>query len=186
MRISVAILLFAALTVSAAGQAPKVDPKAPPKADPKAPSKADAKMAPKADGTAANSTTPPTSAQAFPSQVQGKTLDQWIREIEDPDPSHRSMAITNVLQFGPNAKKAIPALIKQVKNSPDVAPKAYAINALKQLVPLDLQNYGRAAVDALCARNNSHSGLPGAGRNWPSRPRIDSKAGPSGRRPIVE
>lgn len=151
MRISLAILLFAALTVSAAGQAPKVDPKAPPKVDPKAPAKADAKMAPKAEGNgAANSTMPSTAAPAYPSQVGGKTLDQWIKEIEDPDPSHRQMAISQVLQFGPNAKKAIPALIKQVRNSPDVAPKAYAIIALKQLVPQDVATYGTVAVDALC------------------------------------
>jgi hypothetical protein len=151
MRISLAILVLAALTVSAAGQAPKADPKAAPaKADAKAP-KADAKMAPQTEGnTTPNANMSSTTAPTYPSHVQGKTLDQWIKEINDDDPSHRQMAITQVLLFGPNAKKAIPALIKQVNNSPDVAPKAYAIIALKQLVPLDLPNYGRDAVNALC------------------------------------
>src|SRR5262245_57034253 len=147
MRTAAALVLFTALTLSAAGQPPKADPKAPPKADakmdPKAPAKADAKMAPKADTNA-------QPAANWPSQVAGKTLDQWIKEMEDPDPSHRAMAIDMVLQFGPNAKKAIPTLIRQVKNSPDVAPKAHAMYALEQLVPLDLQTYARDAVDALC------------------------------------
>ena len=41
--------------------------------------------------------------------MAGKNLDQWIKEIEDRDPSHRVVAITAVLQFGPPAKKAVPA-----------------------------------------------------------------------------
>jgi len=146
MRIAAALVLFTALTLSAAGQPPKADPKSPPKADakmdPKA-AKADAKMAPKADPNA-------QPAVNWPSQVAGKTLDQWIKEIEDQDPSHRSMAIDMVLQFGPNAKKAIPTLVRQVKQSPDVAPKAHAMYALEQLVVLDPQTYARDAVDALC------------------------------------
>src|SRR5262249_46044998 len=155
MRTSLAILLVAALTVSAAGQPPKADPKAPPKAgakvDPKAAAKVDAKMAPNAD--------PKAQAGAdWPSQVAGKTLDQWIREIDDLDPSHRVLAINTILQFGPNAKRAIPALIRQIRSSIDQAPKAYAINALKQLLPLDLQTYGREAVDALCGTGGLDNG----------------------------
>src|SRR5438552_5195408 len=55
MRNSLAILLFAALTVTAAGQAQRVDPKAPPKADakkdPKAPARPEARMEQKSDPT---------------------------------------------------------------------------------------------------------------------------------------
>jgi HEAT repeat protein len=136
MRTSVAILVFAALTLGAAGQVPK-------KADPKMEPRADAKIA----AAAANAA---PSAVNYPSQIAGKSLDQWIKEIDDPDPSHRVLAIQTVVGFGPNAKRAIPSLIRQVKSSIDQAPKAYAIYALKQLVPLDVQTYGREAVDALC------------------------------------
>ncbi|HTK77437.1 MAG TPA: HEAT repeat domain-containing protein [Gemmataceae bacterium] len=143
MRNSVAVFVCAALTLSAAGQPPKGSAKADAKMDPKAATKADAKLAPKADLNA-------QPGVAYPSHVAGKTLDQWIKEINDDDPSHRAMAIDMVLQFGPNGKKAIPTLIRQVKQSPDVAPKAHAMYALEQLVPLDVQTYARDAVDALC------------------------------------
>jgi len=143
MRTAAALVLFTAFTLSAAGQTPRADQKAPPKADakidPKAPAKADGKMAPQAKPAVEGS-----------SHVAGKTLDQWIKEVNDDDPSHRVMAIDMVLQFGPHAKKAIPSLIRQVKQSPDVAPKAHAMYALEQLVPLDPQTYARDAVDALC------------------------------------
>jgi HEAT repeat protein len=150
MRNSVAILVFAALTVTAAGQPPKADPKT----SPKSPSKMD----PKVEANAANAAIPAMSAQGYPTQVFGKTLEQWIKEIDDPDPSHRTQAITNVLQFGPNAKKAIPALVKQVKSSIDQAPRAYAIIALGQLAPLDLSTYGQQAVDALSIALDNNQG----------------------------
>ena len=157
MRNSLAILIVAALTVTAAGQAPRVDPKAPPKADakkdPKAPARPEARMEQKSDPTT-------QSAGEWPSHVGGKSLDQWIKEIEDRDPSHRVVAITAVLQFGPPAKKAVPALTNQVTSSIDQAPRAHAIFALGALVPLlDLQSTStRDAINALIKELDNNQG----------------------------
>src|SRR5262249_52592098 len=143
MRIFLATALLLVLDLTAAGQ-PPADPKAPPAAP-----KADAKAAP-------NMATVPQ----WPTQIAGKNLDQWIKEIDSPDPSHRVQAMSMVLQFGPSAKKAIPALVRQLKNiSNDLAPRANAILALKQLVPYDLQNYARDAVDALSMALDSAQGI---------------------------
>ena len=67
--------------LTAAGQAPKVDPKAPPKPEMKASAKGDAK--------AAAATMPAAGTANWPTQVAGKSLDKWIQEIDDADPSHR-------------------------------------------------------------------------------------------------
>ncbi len=150
MRTSLAVVLFAALALTAAGQPPKVDPKANPKPDMKAPAKADAK--------AAANTMPAAGTPTYPTTMGGKNLDKWIQEIDDPDPSHRVLAIDTVLYFGPTAKKAIPALAKQVKSSIDQAPRAHAIYALGQLVPLDVQSHGRDAIDALSFALDNNQG----------------------------
>jgi HEAT repeat protein len=143
MRIFLATAFLLALALTAAGQ-PPAEPKAPP-----APAKAEPKTVPNM-----------ATAPQYPTQVGGKNLDQWIKEIDSPDPSHRVQAITTVLLFGPSAKKAIPALVRQLKNTyNDLAPRANAILALKQLVPLDLQNYARDAVDALSMALDSAQGI---------------------------
>ena len=46
-------------------------------------------------------------------EFNGKTLDQWTKEVEDNDPSVREHAIKIVSLMGPAAKKAAPALIRR-------------------------------------------------------------------------
>jgi HEAT repeat protein len=54
---------------------------------------------------------------SIPKDVGGKTIEQWIKEIkEDPDPSVREAAIQAVVQFGPGARKAVPALITELQD----------------------------------------------------------------------
>ena len=146
MRITLATALLVALAVTAAGQPPKADSKPDQKAE-KADQKADPKADAKADPKAA-AKGPPTPQ--YPTQIGGKDLDKWIREIDHPDPSQKVSAINTVLGFGPNAKRAIPVLIRTLRNvNNDMSVRAHAVYALRQLVPLDLQNYGKEAVDAL-------------------------------------
>jgi HEAT repeat protein len=42
----------------------------------------------------------------------GKSLDGWIKQLSDPDASERQEATQAVLAFGPDARKAVPALTR--------------------------------------------------------------------------
>ena len=70
--------------------------------------------------------------------------------IENPDPSVREHAIRCVMLFGPSARRAIPALVRQVRNDNDYSPLANAIIILSQLMPVEKdQEYARMTVNAL-------------------------------------
>jgi hypothetical protein len=73
--------------------------------------------------------------QGFATQIAGRTLEDWIKDIDSPDPSVREEAIKTVLQFGPSARKAIPAITRQVKQLNDIGPQSFAIMALADLIP---------------------------------------------------
>jgi HEAT repeat protein len=56
------------------------------------------------------------------SQVAGKTLEQWIKEIGSVDPSKRENAIRTVLLFGPDrAYQAVPAILDQLRKHDPVS-----------------------------------------------------------------
>jgi HEAT repeat protein len=56
-------------------------------------------------------------------EIAGKNLDQWIKEIGSKDPSRREAAMRTVLQFGPNkAYLAVPKLIEQLKTNTPTKP----------------------------------------------------------------
>jgi hypothetical protein len=49
-------------------------------------------------------------------EVAGKDLDQWIKEIAAKDPSKRALAMRMVTRFGPKkAQMAVPAIYKELK-----------------------------------------------------------------------
>jgi len=49
------------------------------------------------------------------SDVQGRSFREWQREIKDPDPSKREVAIKTILQFGPDkAYDAVPDIIAEL------------------------------------------------------------------------
>lgn len=93
----------------------------------------------------------------YPSEVGGRKLEEWIKDIDSPDPSVREGAIRVIVQFGPPARRATPALVRQVRILNDLSPQASAIIALSELVPLSQpaspgaapDGYTREAVDAL-------------------------------------
>src|SRR5581483_1138169 len=56
-------------------------------------------------------------------QVGGKSLEQWIKEIHSSDPSRREAAMRTILMFGPpQAAKAVPDLLKELKKHTPTTP----------------------------------------------------------------
>jgi HEAT repeat protein len=66
------------------------------------------------------------------SEIGGKKLQEWIKEIDDRDPSIRENAIRTIVMFGPAAGEAAPTLIKHVDQDydKDTSPRVNAIMAL--------------------------------------------------------
>src|SRR4051794_23385289 len=91
---------------------------------------------PGGSGTASAASAPVPNAPAPVSEVGGRKFEEWLREVENPDPSVRAEAIRIIVQFGPAPRRAIPALVKQVKQLNDLSPQAMAIIALSEIVPL--------------------------------------------------
>src|SRR4051794_2004793 len=49
-------------------------------------------------------------------EISGKDLKAWIKEIEVKDPSRRALAMRMVMGFGPQkAQLAVPAIIKELE-----------------------------------------------------------------------
>ena len=79
---------------------------------------------------------PIPNARSYPMEIGGRTLEEWIRDIDSSDPSVRAHAIQIIVEFGPSVRKALPAITRQVKRLNDLSPQAYAIIALAELVPM--------------------------------------------------
>lgn len=88
----------------------------------------------------------------------GKSLDQWIREIEDPDPSVREHAIKMICLMGPAAKRAAPALIRQIRQENDLSPMTNAIIAIGIVNPDDPKHQSDA-ISALIPMLGSSQGI---------------------------
>ena len=80
---------------------------------------------------AADPVTTPSTIATPPavSEVGGKTLAQWIRDLERPDPSDREEAVRAITLFGPAASEAVPELVKRLHDS-DASPRCKAVIAL--------------------------------------------------------
>jgi HEAT repeat protein len=75
----------------------------------------------------------PKQSPGFSSQITelgGKKLQDWIKDISANDPSVRENAIRTVVMFGPAAVEAVPALIDRVNKDRDCSPRVCAIMAL--------------------------------------------------------
>ncbi len=91
-------------------------------------------------------------------EFQGKTLDQWIKEIEDIDPSVREHAIKMVAMMGPAAKKAAPAISRQINTNNDLSPMTNAIIAIGLILPDD-EKHRERAIAALIPMLSSSQGI---------------------------
>jgi HEAT repeat protein len=68
-------------------------------------------------------------------QIDGKTLKEWIEKIKDPDPSIAETAMMAVQLYGPDlaAKPAGPNLLDILSNSPDASLRVHACIAFANL-----------------------------------------------------
>src|SRR5262249_697320 len=74
---------------------------------------------------------PPTSEMnTGPRDFMSKTLNQWMLDLRHADPSVRDKAIRAIVQFGPTAREAVPALVDQTYNMQDGDPRVRAVIAL--------------------------------------------------------
>lgn len=53
----------------------------------------------------------PGRAQTKDSEIGGKSLNQWVKDLEDRDPSVRVTAMQTIVQYGEGARRAIPILL---------------------------------------------------------------------------
>lgn len=91
-------------------------------------------------------------------EIGGKTLDQLIKEIEDRDPSVREHAIKMVAMLGPQAKRAAPALIRQMRAPNDLSPMTNAAIAIGLILPDD-PKHQKDAISALMELLGSSQGI---------------------------
>jgi hypothetical protein len=69
----------------------------------------------------------------YPSEVGGKTLDQWIKQLQHADASKRAQAIMAIPHFGPASSAAVPRLLERCSrsNEGDVSPRTKAVIVLR-------------------------------------------------------
>ncbi len=75
-------------------------------------------------------TVPPSSSSASPSEIGGKSLAQWIKELRNPDPSVRENAIRTIPLFGSDSSDAVPEIVYVLSNDRDVSLRTNACIAL--------------------------------------------------------
>jgi HEAT repeat protein len=136
MRTSIVFVTGAALAALVLTFGSRADDKPPARTDPK--DGAGAKLDPK-DMPGASSVT----------EIEGKTLKQWIEETRNEDPSVREKAIRAVMLFGPQATIAVPALVERCVDV-EASPRVRAVIALTFI---DIQDKDRGKViEALAKR----------------------------------
>lgn len=87
----------------------------------------------------------------YVTEIAGKTLQQWIKEISANDPSTRENAIRTIPLFGPAAVEAVPALIERINRDRDTSPRVNAIMALGAIDGISREEIEKI-VSALAAR----------------------------------
>jgi HEAT repeat protein len=86
-----------------------------------------------------------------PSEIGGKTLEQWIAEIKHHDPGVRQNAMRAVPFFGEPAKKAVPALLIILKDT-DASCRVHAALSLSALADYVSGDEAQKAVQILSER----------------------------------
>ena len=93
---------------------------------------------------------PAKTALSPGAEVEGKTLDQWARDLVHPDPSVQEKAISVIPVYGESASYIVPMMIKRATDPTDLGPRTKAIMALgiaaalTILVLLVLREIGRS------------------------------------------
>jgi HEAT repeat protein len=77
-----------------------------------------------------------------PSEIEGKTFEQWRAELKHEDPSVREKAIRAIILFGPEARKAVPDIVERCLDR-DASPRIRAVIAL---TVIEIDDRDRAKV----------------------------------------
>jgi HEAT repeat protein len=99
------------------------------------------------------STQPPPPYTPPGERVRGKTLQEWIGELTDPDASVRNAAIVAIPEFGPAAEIAVPNLIQRALHDTDAGPRCEAVIVLPKMkiadkdVPKVIEALGKCLMD---------------------------------------
>jgi len=70
-----------------------------------------------------------------PEEVTGKSMKEWIKEINSTDPSRRENAIRTIALFPWAAREALPAILERIDRETDTSPKVNAIMSLGVIEP---------------------------------------------------
>jgi HEAT repeat protein len=87
-----------------------------------------------------------------PTEIGGKSLEQWIKEIKHSDPSVRETAMRAVPYFGPAAKAAVPSLLTILKNDTDASCRVHAAISMYMLAEYVEGEEATKAVEVLRAK----------------------------------
>jgi HEAT repeat protein len=68
-----------------------------------------------------------------PSEIEGKTFEEWKTELKHEDPSVREKAIRALVLFGHEASRVVPDLVVMVSTERDASPRLRAVIALTVL-----------------------------------------------------
>jgi HEAT repeat protein len=83
-----------------------------------------------------------TPAPTNVAEIEGKNLQDWIKDLRHEDPSVREKAIRAIILFGPQATIAVPDLVDRCLD-PDASPRVRAVIAL---TVIDIQDKDRSRV----------------------------------------
>lgn len=93
---------------------------------------------PDAKGTLINDSRSKSDSQQMQSEtreVGGKTLDQWKKDLRDPDPSVRAAALMAISRFA-QAAKVVPDVVERLRD-PDASPRVKAAMVLRMIPHYD-------------------------------------------------
>jgi HEAT repeat protein len=80
----------------------------------------------------------------IPTQVGGKRLDEWIKDLKHPDPSIRENALIAIPQFKKGALQAVPDIVMVLHDS-DASPRVKAAISLR-MIPIERKSIHRSRV----------------------------------------
>jgi HEAT repeat protein len=86
---------------------------------------------------------PPTEEFKWPTNIAGKGVQEWLKEVEDPDPGKREMALNTLPAFGPAAIKVCSRKIVErmrLEKDPGVRMAAYRTAVMLGLEERDLKD----------------------------------------------
>lgn len=73
-----------------------------------------------------------SGADEAPEQVAGKTLEEWLKQSKSFDPAVRENSLRAIMQFGKDARKALPTVITLMAD-PDVGVQSNAIATFRAM-----------------------------------------------------